>query len=127
MSEKDFRDSASVPLDDIETIKRRQLENFQALEEAKEALVRTNVRLDKSDLGQLEILRILREQGDALVAQGKVQADQTEALKKNTEVTEQIRDLFTFGKVSTKFVVWAGTISGAVGGFIYFWSAWIRK
>ncbi|MDB5540794.1 MAG: hypothetical protein JWQ89_2521 [Devosia sp.] len=85
-------DSASVPLDDIETIKRRQSENWDALQEAKEALIRTNIRLDRSDEGQLEILRRQDEQRKALDANNEATARIEERVQFIVDLGETLQD-----------------------------------
>ena len=43
------------------------------------------------------------------------------ALKKNTEVTEDIRDIVTAGRVGTKIIKWFGGMAAAIGAT---WAAW---
>lgn len=64
-------------------------------------------------------MRRLQEGYRDLKAGQKAIADKVDA---NTEITQQIRDLFAAGKVSTRVIKWAGTMAlagSAIWGVVY--------
>lgn len=70
---------------------------------------------------QLDRIEDLLKQHIASSADWRVKTD--EALGRNTEVTEKIRDVVSAGRVVKWLVITLGTLAGAVVGFITLWGA----
>jgi high-affinity Fe2+/Pb2+ permease len=56
------------------------------------------------------------------------QAHMIKLLERNTEITEEIRDIRTAGKVITRIVLWFGGVAGAVAAVVgLYFSTWGKK
>lgn len=81
--------------------------NSRKFAEVTERLQKIETRQQEMDDGQLHIIKLL---------------------ERNTEITEEIRDLRTTGKVITKVVIWFGGIAAAVTAFVgLYFATWGKK
>lgn len=93
--------------DKIHTERLNRLEQDFAM--LSEQTAQLQIQGKRQDDGQLEILRVLGEMRKELVA--------------NTEVTTQIRSMWTGATWVQKAIVWLGAGAGGLAGFIALWFA----
>ncbi|GAP37906.1 hypothetical protein ISF6_4100 [Piscinibacter sakaiensis] len=88
----------------------------QRLDEGAAKMAQLAEQGERHQRGQVEILRRQDELAAALAAQAK-------AIEANTEITEQIRDMWKAGTWGHKAIIWIGGLAGGLAGMVGLWAA----